>query len=453
MEKQTMRKFNPAFICVAVLIAAAMIVAMRPTLAVQLLSIVTCGTTTACTGGNNTSGGPGVQGTSALGTGVVGQAKFNSTSSSNGQPGVLGQDLSTSGHFDTGVKGTSVHGFGVLGTSSSNTGVRGTSGSSSGVVGTSTSTAGSGTGVQGMASGFGPGVVGTSANGVGISGTATHSEAVVGNGNIGVAGEDISGVNTPSTRDDVFANGFGGRLFRGNNSSGVDVFTVSDSGITNVFALTGGSSSVGTGVNANGAFAGVQGSAATSTAFGVQGNNTSGATSVAIRANGFGGPLFVGNNSFGNDVFTVDDGGNVHAHSFTADLAVATGARVVTYALQASQPTIEDVGEATLIAGQAYVRIDAAFAATMARDTTYLVFLTPQGPTQGSLYVTQKSPAGFAVRENYTGRSTVAFDYRIVARPYGVRAQRLPAAPQLTRHALKVMVKPPMFHHEVKRIL
>ena len=56
-----------------------------------------------------------------------------------------------------------------------------------------------------------------------------------------------------------------------------------------------------------------------------------------------------------------------------------------------------------------------------------MVFVTPEGPSHG-LCVTNKSPAGFEVVENEGGRSSVAFSYRIVAKPYGVTAARLPIA-------------------------
>jgi hypothetical protein len=46
------------------------------------------------------------------------------------------------------------------------------------------------------------------------------------------------------------------------------------------------------------------------------------------------------------------------------------------------------------------------------------VFITPLGPTRGSLYVAQRTPSGFYVHENGGGLSTVAFDYRIVGKRF-----------------------------------
>jgi hypothetical protein len=62
----------------------------------------------------------------------------------------------------------------------------------------------------------------------------------------------------------------------------------------------------------------------------------------------------------------------------------------------------------------------------------YHVFVTPEGDCKG-LYVTQKSPAGFVVRELQGGRSTLTFDYRIVAKPLDDDGRRLALAPPLER--------------------
>jgi hypothetical protein len=348
--------------------------------------------------GTNTGSGPGVQGTSSSHQGVIGQTKFNSTATTNGQAGVLGQDVSTSGQFDRGVTGKSTRGLGMLAVSSSGIGLN----------------AQTTTGPEAILANAGTGGVG-----------------VVGVGSTGVEGEDF-GVSTHTT--DLFANGFGAQLIRANNQHGVDVLSVSDAGITNAFAITAGSNAVGTGVNSNGSFAGVQGSDAAATGgHGIQGNNTADGSSVAVFANGFGGFEFVGNGSNSLNNFTVDNFGNVHAHSFTADLAYrapgANGTVLSTYSHESRSPTIEDFGEATLAVGHAYVRLDPAFAGALVRGLPYFVYITPLGPTRGSLYVTQRTPTGFYVRENGVGGSTVAFDYRIVGKRYIAAAPPLQAMP------------------------
>jgi hypothetical protein len=101
------------------------------------------------------------------------------------------------------------------------------------------------------------------------------------------------------------------------------------------------------------------------------------------------------------------------------------GARTVeTYAMQSPENWMEDFGSAELQQGVAVVKIDAAFAETVAEDPSYHVFITPNGDSKG-LYVIKKTAASFEVRESGGGTSSLAFDYRIVARRRGYEAQRL----------------------------
>jgi hypothetical protein len=85
-----------------------------------------------------------------------------------------------------------------------------------------------------------------------------------------------------------------------------------------------------------------------------------------------------------------------------------------------------------MVGGVANVAIDRAFVSTIDRNSPYHVFLTPMGDTRG-LYVSVKTPSGFEVREAQGGRSTVSFDYRIVARPLDANGDRLPLAPATRR--------------------
>ncbi len=94
------------------------------------------------------------------------------------------------------------------------------------------------------------------------------------------------------------------------------------------------------------------------------------------------------------------------------------------YTPQESLPIVEDFGETQLVAGHAYVRIDPSFGETMDQHAQYLVFITPEGDAN-TLFVTQKSASGFSVTESRGGRDSISFQYRIVAKPYGVQAARL----------------------------
>ena len=299
--------------------------------------------------------------------------------------------------------------------------------------------------------GLNAGVTGTSKNGVGVRAKSTHSDGVSATGVDGVVGSGTSrgvmGVGPEGTEGDdngsvssdaIFANGHGGNLFRGNNQSSIDVFVVDNGGNTTI----GGNTSVG------GTFS-VTGEAGFSSLVTFQGDVTAegvlfgdnaifgeahGTTSDNIVASSFNpsANLFRGNNSNGADVFMVDNSGNVFAHSFSATLALthvqatSSGKSVHTYSQQAAQPSLEDFGEAQLASGGGYVRLDPAFASAIDRSA-YLVMVTPEGDCRG-LYVSSRTPQGFSVRELQGGRSTIAFSYRIVARPFGDASARLPLA-------------------------
>jgi hypothetical protein len=88
------------------------------------------------------------------------------------------------------------------------------------------------------------------------------------------------------------------------------------------------------------------------------------------------------------------------------------------YGVQSPQAWLEDFGTAQLRDGTAFVKLEALFAKAIQADSSYHVFLTPLGETQG-LYVAKKTPTGFEVREQGGGTSDIAFDYRIVAQPAG----------------------------------
>jgi hypothetical protein len=119
-------------------------------------------------------------------------------------------------------------------------------------------------------------------------------------------------------------------------------------------------------------------------------------------------------------------GGAVRVRHRTSD-----SRQVLTYSTESASATIEDVGTARMSDGVAIVRIDPAFASVMDRNW-YYVFLTPLGDTRG-LYVSVKTPTAFQVRETQHGRSTLEFDYRIVAHPRDADNDRLPLAPKLRR--------------------
>ena len=84
-----------------------------------------------------------------------------------------------------------------------------------------------------------------------------------------------------------------------------------------------------------------------------------------------------------------------------------------------------------MVGGVANVRIDPAFA-SVTDHKWYYVFITPLGDTLG-LYVSTKSTSASQVRETEHGRSTLEFDYRIVAHPFDAKNDRFHSLPRCDR--------------------
>jgi len=118
--------------------------------------------------------------------------------------------------------------------------------------------------------------------------------------------------------------------------------------------------------------------------------------------------------------------GSVTATSFNTDQPARGGPKLEAFSPESTRATIEDTGTARLDGGEGAVRFDSAFASTIEAARGYQVFLTPNGETRGWLYVAAKYEGGFIVREAEHGRSSIYFDYRVVAHPYGASEARLP---------------------------
>jgi hypothetical protein len=308
-------------------------------------------------------------------------------------------------------------GLGVIGTSKSGTGLRGTSTSQYGLKATS----GSGTAIMAQTT-SGPSAItavgSTAAGAYGVNasgGTAIYGTATSANG-AGVRGTTSSGNGYGTYGSEL--NGVGAYGYSG---SGVGVAGDSEFGAGGAFTSASGYGiSVKTGdplepsttavyaQNTNGHGADVQGSD----------------IGLISRAPAGGYPLVLINTS-GNDVFNVDGSGDVY-YKGTLNHVTATvgGGAVRSFSPNATQPTAEDTGTAQLVGGVAVVRLDPAFAASIEPSAAYRVFVTPNGDTRG-LFVAAKTAAGFVVRESQAGRSTVTFDYRIVATALGGAGQHM----------------------------
>ena len=164
----------------------------------------------------------------------------------------------------------------------------------------------------------------------------------------------------------------------------------------------------------------------------------------ALVANNVGtGDSFIAENTTEGGFFAVDGAGDgtftgnvITGYAEITNQRTRDGGRLGTFGTQSTRATIEDTGTSRLMNGEGAVRFDAAFARTLDLRQGYQVLLTPDGDTRG-LYVATKYEGGFIVRETEHGRSSIAFDYRVVAHPYGANEARLPElnlkAPRISR--------------------
>lgn len=359
----------------------------------------TCSGGAACIVGINNGSGPGVKGTSTSGDGMLGQTTFKSTGQKNGVSGILGQDTSASGAFDAGVKGTSTNGTGVYGISTNGNGLQAYSANAAAIFDENT---GDGDGIQSIAS-----------NNDGTNTSTQNDSSFAGKGRSGVWGHD------DSSDGGTLNNGVTGSS---TNGTGVEGLSTNFVGVE---AVGGG--------NANNDY--VDPALSVTTVNSVYAMTVCNGT-ADVPCSAPNAAMLVDNSgnidSFGGVYADLDfdtagdyekDGSCILGCARTRDGRHRTAVRQ--YLPSITVPSIEDDGEAQLVDGDARVEISPDFANVIDKHAGYLVFITPEGDTNG-LYVERKDAAGFEVRENRGGRSSVAFEYRIVARPFGDPGSRLP---------------------------
>jgi hypothetical protein len=301
-----------------------------------------------------------------------------------------------------GVIGTSKTGTGLRGTSTSQYGLKATSGSNYAILAQSTTgkaaisaSTTSGYGVYGFTTSGGIGLYGSSSDGYGVYGTTTSG-----------SGYGLVGLESGS-----------GTGLYGSTASGNGLY--------------GFASGTGTGatITANTGSALIARSAGGPTVYArnSKGNATDveGSYIALLGRTPSGGFPIVATDPSGNNLFYVDGAGNV---SYKGGLfhfaAIGRGLSVKSFSADTTEPTVEDTGTAQLVNGVGTVRLDPTFAGSIESGKSYRVFVTPNGDTRG-LFVATKTPGGFIVREAQSGRSTVTFDYRIVATALGRAGQRM----------------------------
>jgi hypothetical protein len=113
--------------------------------------------------------------------------------------------------------------------------------------------------------------------------------------------------------------------------------------------------------------------------------------------------------------------------SKSAVVPLRSGEMVKVFSMESPEVWFEDFGSGRLAGGAAAISLDSKFIQTVNLSSGYHVFLTPEGDCKG-LFVTSKTNHGFEVLELSGGKSSVEFEYRIVAHRNGYEAERMPAA-------------------------
>ncbi len=125
-------------------------------------------------------------------------------------------------------------------------------------------------------------------------------------------------------------------------------------------------------------------------------------------------------------VCTIDVSGNLYCSGSVSPVVPVDGGskKVALYSVEAPESWFEDAGSGQLSNGSALIHLESMFGQSVNTNIDYHVFLTPNGDCKG-LYVSQKSPTSFEVHELGGGSSSVAFDYRIMAKRRGFENIRM----------------------------
>jgi hypothetical protein len=387
------------------------------------IGLSTYSTSAAPTSATQTTG---VYGISSYGSGVWGQTQRLSTSPP-GQAGVTGTDGTNDDGYNDGVLGITTSGeYGVEGDSSDDAagGVRAVATTGYGLYASS----GSGTGLYASSS--------TGVGGEFVSGSTLHTLYVANSTTgDGILSNSSTGVAVSGT-----ANSAGiGVLGQSNGSYGVEGITQGTS-TSSAAAVVGMQYSYNDGScgdlchGSSGVFGSTDAfSDGTTLTGGVFGTAHYALVGYPADSAGFS---FVGLNTAGDVVYAIDNHGTVHTGGAVETLGgtrsmlhTSHGYYANAYGAETLSRTLEDENSGEVVNGGSVVHIDPAFTEAVG-SANYQVFLTPDGDCNG-LYVSAKTPTSFVVRELRGGRSTLAFDYRIVAHPYGHAAERMQVASSL----------------------
>ena len=288
---------------------------------------------------------------------------------------------------------------------------------------------------------------------VSIRGSGPGSALSVSGATTGVTGQTVT--NSGSGLHGADTSPAGGYAIHGLSTNGTGVYGSATASSGNTIGVYGSSNSpngvgvygystVPGGVPFGGA--GVYGFSNVQNGAGVEAVNTdsegNGVVASAPDANGYGVlargeiAVYAIGAGAGFDGYGVLASGSVYGVYSNGNLAVAEGytksgvavlpddRAVLLYSMESPENWYEDFGSGRLQNGATTVSIEPIYAQTVNTTIEYHVFLTPKGDCKG-LYVTNETSTTFDVRELGGGQSSVAFNYRIVAKRKGLGRLRL----------------------------
>lgn len=281
-------------------------------------------------------------------------------------------------------------------------------------------------------------ILGTTVNGrAGVEGNASGSAtaamlAIATGSSPGMIAQNTSGTRpqSPTSQEAIYAYSLEGPGVEAISAGGqyAGQFLSTGGAYSTTYALDAqATGSGGVGVSAYGSEVGFETEKASGSnlypSSGVVGTGTSYGLGGVVSTTGSSYPLYLSSTT--GEVAYVDNSGALYTKNGYHTFARTRGGYgVEAYVPRSSAPTVEDVGEGRLAGGTAIVRLDPAVVESLDQSSRYHVFLTPEADTNG-LYVEQKAPNYFVVRETRGGRGTFAFDYRIVGDVDGQGGKRM----------------------------
>jgi hypothetical protein len=244
---------------------------------------------------------------------------------------------------------------------------------------------------------------------------ASGTRGVVGSGTT----QGVNGTGTGAVSFGVVGRG----TTQGVNGTGTGAVSFGVVGRGTTQGMNGtGTGAASFGVVGVGATAGVWGGAPkpkTSGGIGVVGvpgpDITIGGFTFPQMAGRFDGPVWVRTTGGASGDLRVDGSLLVFGSTKASVVPHPDGSRRVMHCMEAPESWFEDIGRAQLRKGAARVDIDPDFAAVSGLGDDYHVFLTAEGPSNG-LYVSDRTPTGFEVREQGEATSEITFSYRIITK-------------------------------------